>query len=223
MRNIILIAPPAAGKGTQAKLIEKKYNIPQISTGDLLRNAINKDDDFAKNLKSSMESGHFVSDDIVLKFVIERINQEDCSNGYILDGFPRTLEQAKKYNQYLIENNKAVGIAIQINVDKEITKSRILNRMSCSKCGRVYNLSDDKLKPKNDGVCDYCGTKLVRRSDDNSETYDIRYKEYIENTEPILDYYQKNNNLYTINGNQDTNDIYNDIVSIIDNIESSNQ
>ena len=165
MRNIILIAPPAAGKGTQAKLLEEKYNIPHISTGDLLRNEINSNSNLANEIKHLIENGLFVGDDIVLKLVINRIKQEDCKNGYILDGFPRNINQAKLYDDYLKQNSEPSAIAILINLSKEIAQLRIENRISCSKCGRIYNLNDEKLKPLKADICDYCGNSLSKRKD----------------------------------------------------------
>ncbi len=216
MRNIILIAPPAAGKGTQAELLESKYNIPHISTGDLLRCAIEKNDDNAKKIKSLIDKGLFVSDEIVLKLLSNRIEEDDCKNGYILDGFPRTLNQAELYNNYLEKNNKNKVIAILIDLDKEIAKERINNRISCSNCGRVYNLSNEKLRPKNPDICDNCGEKISKRKDDNSKTYEIRYNEYVKDTEPIINYYREKGILNIVDGNNDTEIIFQQIINIID-------
>lgn len=218
MRNIILIAPPAAGKGTQAKLLEEKYNIPHISTGDLLRNEINSNSELSIEIKHLIENGLFVGDDIVLELVINRIKQDDCKNGYILDGFPRNLNQAKLYDDYLKSNNQQSEIAIQIKLDKEIAKARINNRITCSKCGRVYNLNDEKLKPHNTEICDFCGNVLSKRKDDNNDTYDIRYNKYVEDTEPILKYYQKHKNLFVVDGNKNVDLIFQDIVDTINKL-----
>lgn len=219
MRNIILIAPPAAGKGTQAKLLEEKYKIPHISTGDLLRNEINSDTELAKEIKHLIENGLFVGDDIVLELVINRINCEDCKNGYILDGFPRNINQAKLYDDYLNKNSEPSEIAILINLSKEIAKLRIENRISCSKCGRIYNLNDEKLQPKKAGICDYCGNNLSKRKDDNNDTYDIRYNKYVEDTEPIIKYYQEKNKLYIVDGNTTVESIQNEINDIINKLK----
>jgi len=219
MRNIILIAPPAAGKGTQAKLLEEKYKIPHISTGDLLRNEINSDTELAKEIKHLIENGLFVGDDIVLELVINRINCEDCKNGYILDGFPRNINQAKLYDDYLNQNSEPSEIAILINLSKEIAKLRIENRISCSKCGRIYNLNDEKLQPKKAGICDYCGNNLSKRKDDNNDTYDIRYNKYVEDTEPIIKYYQEKNKLYIVDGNTTVESIQNEINDIINKLK----
>ncbi len=214
MRNIILIAPPAAGKGTQAELLEKKYNIPHISTGDLLRNEINHNSKLSKEIKEAIDNGLFVEDKIVIKILDKRIKKEDCNNGYILDGFPRTLNQAQLYYDYLKNNNKT-AIAILINLDKEVAKLRINSRLTCSNCGRVYNLNDESLKPNKNNICDCCGSSLTKRKDDNDETYEIRYNEYVEDTEPIINYYKEKNILYIVNGNKDVNSIQNEIINII--------
>ena len=215
MRNIILIAPPAAGKGTQAKLIEKKYNIPHISTGDLLRNEIEKNNNLSLEIQNLIDNGQFVSDKIVLELLISRINLEDCSKGYILDGFPRNLKQAQMYDKYLEKNNQKKEIVILINISKELGQSRIGNRIICSKCGKVYNLNSEKLKPQNNEICDNCGNKLKRRKDDNNETYEIRYNKYVEDTEPIINYYQQKNILHIVDGNADVETIYHQIKDII--------
>lgn len=221
MKNIILVAPPAAGKGTQAELLESKYNIPHISTGDLLRCAIEKKDKNAQEIKSLIDKGLFVSDEIVLNLLSNRIEEEDCKNGYILDGFPRTLNQAKLYNNYLEKNSHRV-IVILIDLDKEIAKDRINNRISCSNCGRVYNLSNKSLSPKEMGICDNCGEKISKRKDDNSETYEIRYNEYVKDTEPIINYYREKGYLYVVDGNNDTEVINQQIIKIInDNINEN--
>ena len=215
MRNIILIAPPAAGKGTQAKILEEKYHIPHISTGDLLRNEINSNSNLANEIKKLIDNGLFVDDNIVLELVKNRINKEDCKNGYILDGFPRNLNQAKLYDEYLKRNNEPSEIAILINLDKDIAKLRIESRVTCSKCGRIYNFNDHKLKPQNLDICDYCGNNLSRRKDDNNETYEIRYNKYVEDTEPIINYYKKKKNLFIVNGNKDVISVQNEIMDII--------
>lgn len=219
MRNIILIAPPAAGKGTQAELLEQKYNIPHISTGDLLRNEINNNSELSNEIKKTIDKGLFVEDKIVLQLLKNRIKEEDCNNGYILDGFPRTLNQAKLYYDYLINNNQK-AIAILINLDKEVAKARINSRLSCSNCGRVYNINDPKLKPTKDNICDCCGSSLTKRKDDNEQTYEIRYNEYVEDTEPIINYYQEKKFLYIVDGNKDVNSIQNQIINTINKIQN---
>ena len=215
MKSIILIAPPAAGKGTQAELLEEKYNIPHISTGDLLRNAIQENKSYSLEIKKMIDNGQFVSDNIVFELLKKRIEKEDCKSGYILDGFPRNITQAELYNQYLSSMDKDLGIAILIDLDKEEAKSRINGRISCQNCGRVYNLNFDKLKPIIEGKCDCCGSDLIKRNDDNEATYEIRYNEYVNDTEPIINYYQDKEILYIVDGNKGKEGIYQQILDIL--------
>lgn len=215
MKNIILIAPPAAGKGTQAAMIKQEYNIPHISTGDLLRSSLKNNDIFSSSIKETLDKGHLVSDEIVLELLKKRIEQDDCQNGYILDGFPRNLGQAEQYDKMLNSLNKEFGIVIVIDVSKDIAKSRVLGRLSCPKCGQIYNTQDDKKKPLINGICDKCKTELIKRDDDNTETYDVRYNNYLEKTEPLIDYYQQKNFLYHVDGNYSSDFTYQQINEIL--------
>ena len=174
MKSIIFIAPPAAGKGTQSKLISKKYNIPHISIGDLLRYSINSEDESSKKINEYMEKGLLVSDDIILNLLKNRLKQQDCISGYILDGFPRNVNQAKEYDKLLEKLDKDLGLVILLDIDKEILKNRIVGRLSCNKCGSVYNELIKETKPKNVGLCDKCNLKLSQRIDDNEEKFDRR-------------------------------------------------
>ena len=198
MKSIILIAAPAAGKGTEAKLIKNEYAIPHISTGDLLREAVQKNDDRAKLINDLITSGKFVSDEIVLELLKERISEDDCKNGYILDGFPRNVSQAEAYDKILKELNKDLGVVIVLDIDKEIAKSRVVGRYTCPKCGRIYNINNE-LKPKNGLLCDDCNVELTHRSDDSEETYETRYNSYIEKTEPLISYYENKGSIYHVN------------------------
>ena len=190
MKNIIFIAPPAAGKGTQSMLLCEKYHIPHISTGDLLRLAAQNDDERGNYIKDQMFSGNFVSDDIIMELITERISCDDCVSGYVLDGFPRDINQAILYDQVLEQLNKDIGIVIYIDIDEEEAMKRILGRVSCSNCGFVYNEFFESTKPKLDGVCDHCGSSLVKRMDDNEETFHHRFQTYLEKTEPLIAYYK---------------------------------
>lgn len=193
--NIILIAPPAAGKGTQAKLLSSKYQIPHISTGDLLRAATGELGDIVKH---TMESGALVSDDLVLKLLEERITKEDCQNGYILDGFPRNVSQAESYMNLLEKLNKPLGYVIYLDASKEITQKRIVGRLSCPTCGAVYNDQIDESKPKKFGTCDKCNGPLSKRSDDNLETFEKRYQTFMGVTYPLVNYFKSKGKLFTI-------------------------
>lgn len=198
MNSIILIAPPAGGKGTQANLIKNEYHIPHISTGDLLRGASNDTGSKSLLIKELQKKGELVPDEIVLELLEERINESDCNNGYILDGFPRNLNQAYAYEEMLKKNNKELGIVVLLNLDKEIAKQRVINRYTCPDCGTVYNSVIEELMPKNQGKCDVCNGPLVHRSDDTEETYDKRYIEYLDKTAPLIEYYREKNVLYEI-------------------------
>lgn len=200
MKSIIFIAPPAAGKGTQSKLLCDTYHIPHISTGDLLREASLVENERGNYIKEQISSGALVNDDIILELLEERLRKNDCDNGYILDGFPRNIEQAKAYEKILEKLQKEHGIVILLEVDKELACKRISGRLSCSNCGSVYNENIEEAKPKVEGICDRCGNKLMKRLDDNIETYGARYDTYLEKTKPLIDYYKDKNILYQVKG-----------------------
>lgn len=199
MQSIIFIAPPAAGKGTQARLVSQKYGIPHISTGDLLREIINSDSEQSKKIKAITLKGGLVDDAIILELIENRITSSDCNQGYILDGFPRNVNQAILYDKLLEKLNKPLGLIILLELNKEIAKNRIVGRLSCKKCGSVYNEFIEETKPKKAGICDKCQTALSKRSDDNQETFEERYNTYLKETQPLIDYYEKTNKLYRIN------------------------
>lgn len=190
MKNIIFIAPPAAGKGTQAKLLAEKYNIPHISTGDLLREEIAKSTDLGLKIENIMETGALISDEIITELLKKRLVKSDCDNGYILDGYPRNLEQAKIYDELLKEINRELGIVIFLDIDRELAMKRTLSRIICSNCGTSYNLIVESLKPKKANVCDKCNSDLKVRSDDNEKTFINRFNTYVEKTQSLLDYYK---------------------------------
>lgn len=212
MRDIILIAPPAAGKGTQAKLLSSKYQIPHISTGDLLRAATGELGDI---VKKTMESGSLVSDDLVLKLLEERITKEDCQNGYILDGFPRNVSQAESYMKLLEKLNRPLGDVIYLDASKEVTQKRIVGRLTCPTCGAVYNDQIDESKPKKFGTCDKCNGPLSKRSDDNLETFEKRYQTFMGVTYPLLNYFKSKGKLFTVGSGISKERTLNEIEKII--------
>ena len=214
--NIILLAPPAAGKGTEAQILTQEYSIPQISTGDLLREASKNDDKLSNEIRNIMEQGKLVSDEIIIELIKNRINKEDCKNGYILDGFPRTINQAKKYDDMLNEIDNKIDYVFALDIDKDLAASRIVGRRTCPKCNRIYNINTESLKPKVDNLCDDCNVELTHRKDDNAETYEKRYNAYLEETAPLIEYYEKKNVLYHIDGNIDKNNTHKQIKEIID-------
>lgn len=200
--NIILIGPPGAGKGTQAKLLEQAYQIVQISTGDMLRARIAKGDAFGQELKEKVTIGSYIADEIMVKMIDERINEPDCKNGFILDGFPRTVGQAEALDKMLMAQSKALNAVIELKVDEEALVERIVGRFSCAKCGASYH---PKLNPtKVDGVCDNCGsTEFACRTDDTEEVLRDRLKVFKDQTAPILPYYASKGLLKQVDGMQD--------------------
>ena len=216
MKSIIFVAPPAAGKGTQARLVSEKYGIPHISTGDLLRAARSKDDECSKIIAKMQDEGKLVPDELVLELLKERLEQPDCKKGYILDGFPRNLEQAKEYEKILSDIEINLGNVILIDLDYEIAKQRISGRLSCPKCGAVYNSKIEESKPKVDDICDNCATRLIHRNDDDIDTYAKRYLTYIKDTAPLIEYYRNKNILYLVNGNNSKEKILEEIIKIIE-------
>ena len=190
MKNIIFIAPPAAGNGTYAKILAEKYNIPHISTGELLREEATKSTDLGKNIKKMMENGALVNDEIITELLKNRLLKSDCNNGYILDGYPRNMEQARVYDKLLNQINKDLGVVIFLDIDKELAMKRALSRIVCSNCGTSYNLIVEALKPKKENICDKCNFKLNVRNDDNEKTFINRFETYVEKTQSLIDYYR---------------------------------
>ena len=212
--NIILLAPPAAGKGTQAEILKNTYNLNHISTGDLLRSASREESEFGYNLKKMMESGNLVSDDIVLEVLNRYLENTDNLN-LLLDGFPRNIYQADKLNEILSKKNGQVDYVFLLNVPKDTLLYRITGRRLCKSCGKVYNVNIDPLKPKNESICDECGGELFNRKDDNEETFNIRYGEYEKETYPLINYYKQKNILYEIDSSLSREDTFKQIESIL--------
>jgi adenylate kinase len=195
--NLILLGPPGAGKGTQAKVLERRHGLIQLSTGDMLRSAISSGGALGKEVKGIMDAGGLVSDEIMIRMISERIDHPDCTDGFILDGFPRTTAQAEALDLMLDEKNLKVDCVIEMSVDVEVLTKRITGRFSCAACGAGYH--DDFQKPKKAGCCDHCGgTDFIRRSDDNAETVRKRLDSYESQTAPLLPYYRDKGNLKTI-------------------------
>ena len=216
MKNIIFIAPPAAGKGTQAKLVSDEYNIPHISTGDLLREEATKDTVLGKTIKEDMEKGNLVSDEIITELLKKRITLPDCKNGYILDGYPRNISQAKTYNELLQELGFGECIVIFFDIDKERALKRTLSRIVCANCGSSYNLLVEELKPKKENICDRCGKELKTRSDDTEEVFIHRFDTYINSTKTLIDYYEKLNVLHKIEVlDKSAKDIFEEVKKVI--------
>ena len=190
MKNIIFLAPPAAGKGTLSEMFVEKYGYGHISTGDLLREEVSAGTELGKEAEGLMKAGKYVPDELILKLIENRISKPDCENGYILDGFPRTKVQAEKYDELLENLGKDLGVVIYIDINKETAMKRACSRITCPKCGRIFNKYATELKPKVDGICDDCGVSLTQRADDSEETFIKRFDEYMEKTMPLYDYYK---------------------------------
>ena len=214
--NIILLAPPAAGKGTQAERLVKKYHLKHISTGDLLRNAACVDNEFGRNLKEVLESGVLVSDDIVIE-VLNQYLENNGSSNLLLDGFPRNLYQARELDKILKEKDSKVDYVFLLKVEKDILLDRIVGRRLCKNCGTIYNVHINSLKPKVDSICDKCGNPLIARSDDNRETFNVRYDTYRKETEPLISYYQEQHKLYEIDSNVTIEEITTQIETVLEN------
>ena len=200
MKNLILIAAPAAGKGTLSEMLMDKFNYTHISTGDILREVSHEDTELGRKIADILKTGSLVTDEIVFELLGKRLKEPDTLNGYILDGFPRTLKQAEMYDDLLKKINRDLGIVVIINTPYETLKKRIVGRVLCKDCGSIYNTLTGVNTPKVENVCDKCGGTLYKRTDDNEESFAKRYNEYMEHTNPLIDYYKNKGNLFYING-----------------------
>lgn len=216
MKNIIFIAPPAAGKGTQAKLVSAEYNIPHISTGDLLREEIARGTELGLAIKEEMEKGNLVSDEVIGTLLRNRITMEDCKNGYILDGYPRNLDQAKAYEELLTELNYDKGVVIFFDIDKDLALKRTISRIICPNCGSSYNLLVEELKPKKENICDRCQHELKTRTDDTEEVFIHRFDTYMNSTKDLIEYYNNLNMLHRIEVlEKSANEIFNEVKKVL--------
>ena len=217
MKNIIFIAPPAAGKGTQSELLCNKYGLLHISTGDLLREESKKNTELGQEIKEKMSTGKLIDDSIIIELLKNKLI-EIGNKSIILDGFPRTVVQAEAYDDMLDELNLDLGYVIVLDVDKELLEKRIVGRVSCPNCGNVYNELIEESKPMQEGLCNNCHTKLVKRADDNSESFKVRYETYLNTTKPLISYYESKGCLYHVDGNSSKHQIFDNIVNILDKI-----
>ncbi|KPB03601.1 MULTISPECIES: adenylate kinase [unclassified Bacillus (in: firmicutes)] len=211
--NLVLMGLPGAGKGTQAERIVEKYNIPHISTGDMFRAAMKEETELGMKAKSFMDQGQLVPDEVTIGIVRERLEKEDCKDGFLLDGFPRTVPQADALEQMLEELGRKIDFVINVNVDQSILMERLTGRRICKDCGATYHLVFNP--PAKDGVCDKCGGELYQRADDNEETVGNRLEVNVKQSKPLLDFYESKGYLRNINGQQAIDKVFADIEELL--------
>ena len=211
--RVVLLGAPGSGKGTQAKMLVQKYGIPQISTGDLLREAVSRGTELGLQAKAAMDAGQLVSDEVVLGIIRERVRNPDTARGFVLDGFPRNLAQAAALDNLLTAAEQPLDVAVLLNVDFDILMQRLTGRRTCGTCGRVYNVYTTP--PKLEGRCDVCGGALRSRADDNEETIGNRLRVYETQTRPLIQYYQRKNRMVEVDGVGDIDAIFERLVAVL--------
>ena len=211
--KIILLGPPGAGKGTQAKSISKEYNIPHISTGDIFRKNISEKTPLGLEAKGYMDSGKLVPDELTINLVKDRLTHEDCKNGFMLDGFPRTVKQAEALDEFLKERNIDIDLALLIDAPKDLIIERMTGRRVCSHCGETYHVTN--IPPKVEDVCDLCGSALIQRKDDNLETVIERLEVYDKQTQPLVEYYKGRGKLMSVDGSKEQHEVFKDIRDLL--------
>ena len=211
--NLILLGAPGAGKGTQAEIICAKLNIPSISTGNILRAAVKDGTEMGLKAKSFMDAGALVPDEVIIGIIHDRLDEDDCKNGYILDGFPRTIPQAESLTEALAANGEAIDFALNVDVPDANIVNRMAGRRACLKCGATYHIQF--AAPKKEGICDKCGSELVLRDDDKPETVQKRLEIYHDQTHPLIEYYEKKGVLHTVDGTQTMEDVFKNITDIL--------
>ena len=213
MLRTILLGPPGAGKGTQAVKIVEKYGIPHISTGDIFRENIKNGTELGKKAQEYMNRGELVPDDLVIEIATDRLLKDDCKNGFLLDGFPRTVYQAEKLDEFLATHGGKIDKVLDIAVGKDELITRLTGRRVCKACGASFHVVN--IPPKKEGVCDYCGGELIQRADDNLETVTNRIDVYEAQTKPLIDYYEKAGNIAHIDGTTGLDNVFADIVKAL--------
>ena len=211
--KIIMLGAPGAGKGTQAKMIAEKYSIPHISTGDIFRYNIKNGTELGKEAKKYMDQGLLVPDELTVKILLDRVAQDDCKNGYVLDGFPRTIPQAEVLEEALTKLGDRIDYALNVEVPDENIVKRMGGRRACVNCGATYHI--EHVPPKKEGICDNCGSELILRDDDKPETVKNRLSVYHKQTQPLIDFYNGKGVLRTVDGTVDMKDVFNAIVAIL--------
>ena len=211
--NLILLGPPGAGKGTQAAKIVEKYGVPHISTGDIFRENIKNGTPLGKKAQEYMNKGELVPDSLVIEIATDRLTKDDCKDGFLLDGFPRTVEQAEALDEFLAGLGRKVDHVLDIDVAAQILMTRLTGRRVCKGCGATYHVTN--IPPKVEGVCDSCGGELYQRDDDTAETVSNRIEVYNSQTKPLIDYYEKVGNIAHLDGSIDPDDLLAEIVKIL--------
>lgn len=211
--RIVLLGAPGSGKGTQAQLLAERYGIPQVSTGDLLREAVAAGTELGRKARAAMDAGELVSDEVVLGIIRERLRQPDAAGGFIMDGFPRNLAQARALDDMLAELGQPVERAVLLDVDQETLMKRLTGRRTCQSCGKLYNSYFSP--PRRDGRCDDCGGELLHRDDDNETTIANRLKVYEEQTRPLIEYYRDQGKLKTVSGVGDVDEIFARLAGVV--------
>lgn len=211
--KVVMLGAPGAGKGTQAEMIADKYGIPHVSTGDIFRANIKEGTELGKEAQTYMNKGLLVPDELTVKILLDRVAKDDCRNGYVLDGFPRTISQAETLDKALNELGDAIDFAINVDVPDEHIVSRMSGRRACVECGATYHIVH--IPPKTDGICDKCGKELVLRDDDKPETINKRLDVYHEQTQPLIEFYGRKGVLKTIDGTVDMQDVFAAITEIL--------
>ncbi len=212
--KIIMLGAPGAGKGTQAKKIAEKYEIPHISTGDIFRANIKNNTELGKKAKAYMDQGLLVPDELTLELIMDRFEQPDCKNGYVLDGFPRTIPQAEALTKALSENSEKIDFAVNVEVPDESIVERMSGRRACLNCGGTYHIIFNP--SKKEGICDKCSSELVLREDDKPETVSKRLKVYHDQTQPLIDYYRGQNVLREVDGTKEVSEVFDGIINILE-------
>lgn len=213
MLRTVLLGPPGAGKGTQAVRIVEKYNVPHISTGDIFRENIKNGTELGKRAQEYMNKGELVPDDLVIEIATDRLLKDDCKNGFLLDGFPRTVYQAQKLDEFLAANGMKLDVVIDIEVEKEELITRLTGRRVCKACGASFHIVN--VPPKQEGICDSCGGELFQRADDTIETVENRINVYNQQTMPLVDYYKEAGNIATVDGALGLDEVFAKIVEAI--------
>ena len=214
MLRAVLLGPPGAGKGTQAAKVIEKYNVPHISTGDIFRANIKEGTELGKKAKGYMDEGKLVPDELVVNLVTDRLQKDDCKEGFLLDGFPRTIFQAEQLDKFLSDNGQKLDIVLNFKVRKDVLVERIAGRRVCKSCGASFHVVN--VPPKKEGICDACGGELFQRKDDNRETVENRINVYESETAPLIGYYEKQNVLVDFDGEKTHDEVFADVVKAIE-------